>query len=581
MRCRVIAPVVLLAPAIVSGWLLWTGSDTFDTVSAHLAVTTSVLCALAICALVAEHRRPGGTIAPLLAVAPLLTAFGAGRLFPQTAIAVIGAFAFYAFPLVAGHLLLAYPDGLRDRHRRPVVIVVWVVPALLATGMMLVSGPRQRDGDAVRAVSWVIGAGVDNGERQPNPLAALSSDVAARMLWVFWSVTIVAVATGVAVTLIVRWWRTDRLSRRVAGPLGAAGFAWAISVVAMPILAWPEDAVVHLDRAWVESVLLGEWYSDALYAAPVIGLAALAGVMVWFEILRPRLARTAGGALRLDEVLAGASHLGDALARALGDPTTDLVFADGAGGWIGRTGRRRGLAVEAGRAATVIMRDDEPIAAIDHDRSLLAEPEALDAAAAFAALVIDNERLHVLTLAHLDDVQSSARRLLAATDTARADLDRRLADGPQRLLAAAQDVLVQARRPDDLEQARLLLVQAVGEVREISHALLLTALSEHGLAAGLEDLSIRTEHPIHLVAMPTDPIIGPIATGIYFAVADLTERANGTVSVRVDDRDDGLVVTIGGVTAPLGRSAHDRLDSLSATLAWNGETLIVGVPRPD
>jgi hypothetical protein len=313
MRARVLGPAILLAPTIVSSWLLWARSDNFDTVSSHLAVSTSVLCTLAICALVSEHRRPGRTIGPLLAVTPLLTAIGALRLFPQTTLSVLGAFAFYAFPLVAGHPLLAYPDGLRPRHRRPLTIVVWVIPTLLAAAMMVVSGPQHVGVDAVRSASWVIAAGPHNGERQPNPLAVLPSDLAARTLWGAWSVFIIAAAIGVAVALVARWRRAERPTRRVAGPLAAAGLVWTIGLLAMPLLAWPENAVIHLDRAWVESVLLGEWYSDVLYIAPVIGLAALAGVVAWFEILRPRLARTARGALRLDEVLSGASRLAQAV----------------------------------------------------------------------------------------------------------------------------------------------------------------------------------------------------------------------------------------------------------------------------
>ena len=50
----------------------------------------------------------------------------------------VGSVAWACFPLVIGHVLVAYPDGLRRGQRLAVVVTCWVVPAVLGASLLLV-----------------------------------------------------------------------------------------------------------------------------------------------------------------------------------------------------------------------------------------------------------------------------------------------------------------------------------------------------------------------------------------------------------------------------------------------------------
>ena len=129
--------------------------------------------------------------------------------------------------------------------------------------------------------------------------------------------------------------------------------------------------------------------------------------------------------------------LRDALARALGDPSLEIVY------WLPEDDRyvdRMGHPIEApapasgNRAVTVIDHDGQRLAALLHDPQLLDEPDLVEAAAAAARLALQNARLQAELLARLEEVRSSRARIVAAGDAERRRIERDLHDGAQQRL---------------------------------------------------------------------------------------------------------------------------------------------------
>src|SRR5205823_964123 len=88
---------------------------------------------------------------------------------------------------------------------------------------------------------------------------------------------------------------------------------------------------------------------------------------------------------------------------------------------------------EAGgeRAATVVERDGEPIAALIHDSALAENDELVRSVCAAAGLTLENARLQAELRARLAELQASRARLVEATDTERRRIERDLHDGTQ------------------------------------------------------------------------------------------------------------------------------------------------------
>jgi signal transduction histidine kinase len=299
-----------------------------------------------------------------------------------------------------------------------------------------------------------------------------------------------AIALAVVVELALRWRSASPPLRRALAPVlatgGAAVFALAllyVSFVAVPSLY---DAV-----AWLALALL-------------IGFpfAFLAG------LLRMRLARAAVGRLvvELGETPAQA-ELRDALQRALGDPGLAIAywhphkerFVDGGG---------RPMELPLGdeaRAARVIERHGEPVAALVHDASLEQDPELIEAVVAAAGLALTNDRLQEELRARLEDLRSSRARIVEAEAAERRRLERDLHDGAQqRLVTLALELGIAESRAgtdssdnrDVLKRARSQLRLAIDELREIARGIHPALLTDRGLGDALEALAARTPVPV-------------------------------------------------------------------------------------
>ena len=265
---------------------------------------------------------------------------------------------------------------------------------------------------------------------QPNPLAIWPHSAAVTALTIVWWVCLAIVAVWIVAE------RGRSMTSRVLVVAAAAATA---------ILAWPEQINVFPQRSagqvQVQSALLDPWL-DPMLALPAIACACVGGVAVWRELVRPRLSRTVGGSLKLAGHTSPEALRRD-LVRTLGDPTVRIAFQS-EDGWIDERGRPVDIGEDGQRGVTIIRRDGVDIAALDHDLSLVAQPDLVQVAATSLAMSLEAQRMAAVAEAASEDVRESAARLLAAAESGRLDVEQRIVAGPEAVLDLCRRT---ARRP--------------------------------------------------------------------------------------------------------------------------------------
>ena len=165
----------------------------------------------------------------------------------------------------------------------------------------------------------------------------------------------------------------------------------------------------------------------------------------------------------------------------------------------------------------------------------------------------------------LTDLRASARRIVTAGDEARHRLERDLHDGAQqRLVTLGMDLgalveLAAASGNEPLTEAanhaRVELMEATAELRELAQGIHPTILADQGLVPAVERLADRSPIPVAVRAQLPDRLPPDVEEAAYYVVAealtnaakhsgaaalavDLT-RADGGVAVRVSDDGRG------------------------------------------
>jgi signal transduction histidine kinase len=236
-----------------------------------------------------------------------------------------------------------------------------------------------------------------------------------------------------------------------------------------------------------------------------------------------------------------------------------------------------------------------------HDAELQAGPELVHAAAAAAALALDNERLKADLRARVEELRVSRVRIVEAADEARRRLERDLHDGAQQhLVSLALDLRMLRARLGDAEGAELVdevsakLATGLAELRELARGIHPAVLTDRGLEPAIQSLAVRAPLPVEIhVDVGKERLAPPIEAAAYFLVSEaLTNvvryaQADGVqVEIRrdaddvvVDVRDDG----VGGADMRSGsglRGLADRLSALGGELRVSspqgGGTHIVG-----
>ena len=505
--------------------------------------------------LYAWGRRPENRLGPLM------TAVGCIYLLAQILIQAHASTLFTAgiwisdaWVVVFVAFLLAFPDGRINARFDLVVIGMF---ALMAFPLEL-----------AWLLFWTTGGSPENALAVwPNPALADNVDSAQRALVTFASVVL-------AITLARRWLLASPPLRRALVPILVGSVGILLSSV-----------LLGLDKFKIEFPT-ARWAVLVAYIA--IPLVVLGG------ILRSRLARSTVGDLFV-ELRADPSptELREALARTLRDPSLSLAYwLPQFRSWSDLDGRPVKLPAEGGdRAATMIDRKGEHVAALVHDPALVDEPELLDAVSAAAGIAIENGRLHVEVRARLEELRGSRSRIIEAGQKERQRLERNLHDGAQQRLIALSlelSLLEQELGPNAdaglrLAQARREIATSLGELREVARGIHPAVVSGHGLAVALEQLTARAPVPVRLSVAIEERLPEQVEVAAYYLVseslANVAKHAAATsVTVDVSRTRDQVVADIiddgiGGADTEAGsglRGLADRVEALGGSLrVWS------------
>jgi signal transduction histidine kinase len=544
----------------------------------HSLATVTVGWAFLVAGLTAWWRRPANRMGPLM----VLTAFAllARQLrYSDDALLFTVFFALgdVGYALV-GHSALAYPTGrVVERAERALVVAgyatVLIFPPLTA---LFFDGARP-----------LIGF-------DPLPRDSLISVTGDAHVVELLQKTQIVVFFGVLATLFIvligrRLWRATPRMRRILLPLLLAAVAFGLRAVFECVFTFVDSPFAYNDLFW--------WQFAALTALP---LALLAG------LLRAHLARAGVGDLVLELERTPPQGVRDALARALGDPTLELaLWLPDRESYVDADGQAVALPEDGRRAVTLLAHENEPLAALVHDPSLLEEPELVQAAGAAARLALENARLQADMRAQLVQVQESRARIVAAGDEARRRIERDIHDGAQqRLVALALQLRTAERRlggrTDPQVEALLAsavdeLQVAVDELRELARGVHPAILTEDGLAAALESLALRTPFPVELDVLD-ERFPAQVEATAYFvaceALTNIAKHARATkAAVCISRRDSVLSVEvaddgIGGAGAVDGSGLSglaDRVEALGGRLriespAGGGTKVLAEIP---
>jgi signal transduction histidine kinase len=514
---------------------------------------------------IAWLRRPANRLGPLMLAAGM--AYLARQLrYSQDALLftvffLLGDLCF----ALAGHAILSYPSGRVDGHwPRRLVVAGYATVLVFPLAVLLLHGNRPLP--------------LSMGPFPHRSLLLVADHAHAVELL---QKTEVAVFYGVLASLFIvvivrRLLSATPRARRMLAPL-------LVAAVAIALRAAFECFRTFVNQQPLSYPVLFWWQIIAFIALP---LALLSGM------LRSRLARGSVGELvvALDRAPATPQTLRDALARALADPSLELYFwLPERGEFVDASGEVVSLPAEGGsRAVTTLEHDDEPLAALVYDPSLLEEPELVDAAGAAARLALENARLHAQTRAQLLQVRESRRRIASAADDERRRIERNLHDGAQNRLLALALALSSAQRrlgaEADPEVERLLtasveeLQSTVEELRTLARGLHPTVLTEYGLAAALEALSARSPVPVQLDVLD-ERLPAQVEGTAYFvaseALSNVVKHAEArSASIGVRREGEWLVVEVaddgrGGARAGGGSGLQgigDRVEALGGRL---------------
>jgi signal transduction histidine kinase len=305
--------------------------------------------------------------------------------------------------------------------------------------------------------------------------------------------------------------------------------------------------------------------------------------------------------VRLGDDRSGAVR--DELARALGDPSLQVGYRVH-GGFVDAGGLPVSTTASPDRAVTAVPDQDDPVAVLVHDRSLVDDPALRDAVAVAARLTTDNAALRRRVEARAGELEGSRRRLLAAADREQARLGLELEHGAQRRLREVERHLEQARRRETssavagIEGALTELRGTQEDLAELARGLYPRRLTDGGLVVALDALASSSPVPVEVRADPMDGLSVEVAAATWFvaaeALANVVKHAGASrVDLSVHVARDTLRLTVeddgaGGATLSPGRGLAglaERLSTLGGRLSFDsppggGTRLSAELPVP-
>jgi signal transduction histidine kinase len=186
------------------------------------------------------------------------------------------------------------------------------------------------------------------------------------------------------------------------------------------------------------------------------------------------------------------------------------------------------------------------------------------------------------------ELAASRRRIVAASDETRRQIERDLHDGTQQRLVSlglavrAAEANLPPQRDDlrtQLSGVATGLVAAVEDLQEISRGIHPAILSKGGLAPALQALAHRSAIPVDLDITIDVRLAEPIEVAAYFvaseALANAAKHSDATrIDVSLERRDGNLLLSVrddgvGGADAARGSGIvglNDRVEALGGSL---------------
>ncbi len=574
MRRQGLIALLALGAGVAAALLVLESDREPSPTAASAALALVVGLAYVLSGLVALRQRPEnrlGAVMVLIGFAWFVTFLADSN---QRVVFTLGTVLEDVYLLGFVYLVLSFPSG---RLRSKVDLALMAAAVALGT---------------VVEVAWLVFADSRSqicSDCPPNALELTRDDGLAHGILQGQRAAGVVLSVLTVAVLVRRWRGASPPERRAGAPVlwaGSAMFAALAFSVANDILGHP----LGQGPAWTRELVFA--------SIPVAVLAAL---------LQRRLARGAVAGLVVELDSAAPVDLRAALARALRDPSLQLAYwVPARGRYVDSDGRPVELPQPAsGRAATVVEREGEPIAALIHDPALSEDAELVHSVCAAAALTLENARLQAELRSRLAELQASRARLVSATESERRRIERDLHDGTQqRLVSIAMTLgLAESKLATDrplvepvLREAREALTVALAELRELTQGIRPAILVERGLAAALDDLSRRAALPVRAEIAVGERLPEQVESAAYFVASEALANAakhSHAGEVRLSASHEGgvlvLVVAddgIGGAASGGGsglRGLADRVEALGGRLTVSsppgrGTTLRAEIP---
>ncbi len=214
-------------------------------------------------------------------------------------------------------------------------------------------------------------------------------------------------------------------------------------------------------------------------------------------------------------------------------------------------------------------------------------------------------RLNAELQGRLEELRASRARIVEAADEERRRIERNLHDGTQQRLVSISMALglAQAKLEKNpaaastvVGEARQGLSAALQELRELSHGIHPAVLTERGLVAALQELTLHTAVPVELALDGTGRLPEQVEAAAYYvvseALANIAKYAHATsAQVRMQPVDGKIVLEVaddgvGGADAGRGsglRGLTDRVEALGGRLGFSsppGQGTIVRAEIP-
>jgi signal transduction histidine kinase len=498
--------------------------------AAHIAV---VLVPVLV-GVLALGRNPSDRFARILVGIGLLWSATALAESPDPVLYSVGRIAGWIAELTVLYLLLAFPSGRLTTalERRMVTAAVVLLAALYLPTALLA--------DAYPHPSPYAGCGLhcpSNGLQLTGSQAGLVDDLI-RPLRETLTFLLYAALTAILVRRV-----------RAAGPLLRRAL---VPVVVIAVYRAAAFAVYTIVRVADPSAGALRWIGDVyVLSLPLVAVSFGVGLL-----LRQLYASVALQRLALQlRASAGPVELRVALGKALEDPSLRVLYwRDGdAGGWVDESGWPVALPTSSAEMhVTEVRSEDRRIAALVQDGPPQQDLLVLQAAAAYALVVLENGRLIETLSGSLGQLTRSRARVVAIADETRRGIERDLHDGAQqRLIALRIKLSIEAERLESLDPARAQAIAALGdeaetaidELRALAHGIYPALLTERGLPDALRAVARAATLSTSVDTDGVGRYPADVESTVYFACVEALQNAEkhatGATHVAISLSADG------------------------------------------